>query len=227
MLASARAAIRSLSPHSSPIVSAPTFPPLPSSPSRAPLLNIPSISATANHEDSSTTFLVTGLPVTRVGSSNRPKITTQMNDTWMRDYEDHTKEVQKRKGRGQIDLEMVEKFRVVWWEKARFILLPHCNLLMTQNIRLRTTQRFLPFENARSGQNGRFKIHHLHSNDLVTTSSNSTTPTTTSGLKVTPPTPTRFRPMATSFFGVLGLSARILTDILRQLSTNQPTNAPT
>ena len=41
-----------------------------------------------------------------------------MNDTWMRDYEDHTKDVQQRKGRGQIDFEVVQKFRVVWWQQV-------------------------------------------------------------------------------------------------------------
>ena len=57
-----------------------------------------STSAPKNHGDDSATFFVAGLPVTQVGSSNQPKKTTQMNETRMREYEDHTKEVQKRKG---------------------------------------------------------------------------------------------------------------------------------
>jgi len=114
MLASARAALRSSPTHSSP-----TFPPLRSSSSSHALhLDPLSTSAPKNHGDDSATFFVAGLPVTRVGSSNQPKKTTQMNETWMREYEDHTKEVQKRKGKGQIDLEMVQKFRVVWWEQV-------------------------------------------------------------------------------------------------------------
>jgi hypothetical protein len=112
MLASARAALRS-----PPIHSSPTFLP-PQSSSRTLQLIPLSTLAPENHGDDSTTFFVAGLPVTRVGSSNQPKKTTQMNETWMREYEDHTKEVQKRKGKGQIDLEMVQKFRVVWWEQV-------------------------------------------------------------------------------------------------------------
>jgi hypothetical protein len=112
LLASVRAALRSPSTHSSPIPSpAPTFSPSPAN-------NLPSTSATMDRQNMSTRFLVAGLPVTQAGPSNRPKITTQMNDTWMRDYEDHTKDVQQRKGRGQIDLEIVQKFRVVWWQQV-------------------------------------------------------------------------------------------------------------
>ena len=67
---------------------------------------------------SPSTFLVSGLPVTRVTSKNWPTITTQMNETWMRDYDDKTKEKRRVGGNSQIDLEMVQKFRVIWWEKV-------------------------------------------------------------------------------------------------------------
>ena len=67
---------------------------------------------------SPSTFLVSGLPVTRVTSKNWPTITTQMNETWMRDYDDKTKEKRQVGGNSQIDLEMVQKFRVIWWEKV-------------------------------------------------------------------------------------------------------------
>ena len=110
LLASVRAALQSPSGHSSPIPAS-SFPPSPSN-------HFPSTLATVDHQDVSTRFLVAGLPVTQASPSNRPKITTQMNDTWMRDYEDHTKDVQQRKGRGQIDFEVVQKFRVVWWQQV-------------------------------------------------------------------------------------------------------------
>ena len=67
---------------------------------------------------SPSTFLVSGLPVTRVTSKNWPTITTQMNETWMCDYDDKTKEKRQVGGNSQIDLEMVQKFRVIWWEKV-------------------------------------------------------------------------------------------------------------
>ena len=100
LLASVRAALQSPSGHSSPIPAS-SFPPSPSN-------RFPSTL------DVSTRFLVAGLPVTQASPSNRPKITTQMNDTWMRDYEDHTKDVQQRKGRGQIDFKVVQKFWAKW-----------------------------------------------------------------------------------------------------------------
>jgi hypothetical protein len=65
----------------------------------------------------SATFVFSGLPVTRVtSSSNQPTYTTQMNETWMRKHEDKTKETRCVGGKGQIDLEMVQKFRIIWWE---------------------------------------------------------------------------------------------------------------
>src|ERR1700679_4156068 len=72
-------------------------------------------STSSSSEASPSTFLVSGLPVTRVTSSNRPTITTQMNETWMRDYDDKTKEKRRVGGNSQIYLEMVQKFRVIWW----------------------------------------------------------------------------------------------------------------
>jgi hypothetical protein len=85
LLASVREALHSQPTHSSPIPAF-TFPPSLSN-------RFPSTSATVDHQNMSTRFLVAGLPVTQASPSNRPKITTQMNDTWMRDYEDHTKDV--------------------------------------------------------------------------------------------------------------------------------------
>ena len=58
-------------------------------------------------------------PVTRVTASNTPTITTQMNADWMRTYEDRTKVSIVKSRAGQADAELVQKFRIVWWEKVR------------------------------------------------------------------------------------------------------------
>ena len=76
----------------------------------------------------STTFIFSGLPVTRVASSKQPTYTTQMNETWMRKHEDKTKETRRVGGNGQIDLEMVQKFRIIWWEVVRLIPNVHLTL---------------------------------------------------------------------------------------------------
>ena len=62
----------------------------------------------------STAFSMGGLPVTRVTTSNRPSITTQMSKDWMRPYQDKSKETQESPGKRQVDKEIIEKFRVVW-----------------------------------------------------------------------------------------------------------------
>jgi len=59
-----------------------------------------------------------GLPVTRVAASNRPAITTQMPKDWMHQYEDRFKEAQERPGKGQVDIKIIQKFRIVWWENV-------------------------------------------------------------------------------------------------------------
>jgi len=74
----------------------------------------------------SATVIFSGLPVTCVTSSNRPTYTTQMNETWMRKHEDKTKETRRVGGNGQIDLEMVQKFRIIWWEVV--CLIPNAHL---------------------------------------------------------------------------------------------------
>lgn len=74
---------------------------------------------------SSATVIFSGLPVTRVTSSNQPTYTTQMNETWMRKHEDKTKETRRVGGNGQIDLEMVQKFRIIWWEVVHLIPYVH------------------------------------------------------------------------------------------------------
>ena len=59
-----------------------------------------------------------GLPVTRVNSSNYPAITSHLSDDWMRRHEDRTKVPQAIR-KGQVDSELVKRFRVVWWSKVR------------------------------------------------------------------------------------------------------------
>jgi hypothetical protein len=66
----------------------------------------------------STSFLVQGLPVTRVNVSNYPTITSHLSDDWMRRHEDRTKVPQAIR-KGQIDSELIKRFRVVWWSKVR------------------------------------------------------------------------------------------------------------
>jgi hypothetical protein len=66
-----------------------------------------------------TALTMGGLPVTRVTTSNCPTITTQMSKDWMRPYEDKSKQAQESPGKRQVDKEVIEKFRVVWWEKVR------------------------------------------------------------------------------------------------------------
>jgi hypothetical protein len=65
-----------------------------------------------------TAFFMGGLPVTRVTSSNRPTITTQMSKDWMRPYDDKSRQAQESPGKRQVDKEVIEKFRIVWWEKV-------------------------------------------------------------------------------------------------------------
>jgi hypothetical protein len=64
----------------------------------------------------STSILVQGLPVTRVNSSNYPTITSHLSDDWMRRHEDRTKVPQAIR-KGQVDSELIKRFRVVWWSK--------------------------------------------------------------------------------------------------------------
>ena len=66
----------------------------------------------------STSILVQGLPVTRVNTSNYPTITSHLSDDWMRHHEDHTNVPQAIR-KGQIDSELIKRFRVVWWSKVR------------------------------------------------------------------------------------------------------------
>lgn len=67
--------------------------------------------------ETSTSILVQGLPVTRVNASNYPTITSHLSDDWMRRHEDRTKVPQAIR-KGQVDSELIKRFRVVWWSKA-------------------------------------------------------------------------------------------------------------
>jgi hypothetical protein len=130
----------------------------------------PGPSSTARFSDASpSTFLVSGLPVTRVTLSNRPTITTQMNDTWMRDYDDKTKEKRRVGGNRQIDLEIVQKFRVIWWEKVCVILFPLNTIAYLLIIRLVLGLSFLPSKNVLVGQSGRSRtlLLLLHISETV------------------------------------------------------------
>ncbi|KAF8805950.1 hypothetical protein BYT27DRAFT_7257779 [Phlegmacium glaucopus] len=60
----------------------------------------------------SSSLLVVGRPVTRVLAANQPTITNHLSPEWMRPYEDRTQQPQAITGRGQLDIEMVWRFRV-------------------------------------------------------------------------------------------------------------------
>lgn len=60
---------------------------------------------------------VAGIPVTIVTPKNRPTITTQMNNDWMRPFENRTLE-EPRRGRAQTDIEVARKFRITLWDKV-------------------------------------------------------------------------------------------------------------
>jgi len=78
--------------------------------------------------ESSTSLLVHGLPVTRVTTANRPAITSQMSDDWMRMHEDRTKLPQPIR-KGQVDVELVQRFRIIWWS-AVCIHVSHCTFML-------------------------------------------------------------------------------------------------
>lgn len=70
----------------------------------------------------SSTILISGIPVTQVNDSNKPKITTQMNTYWMRGFEDQSKQpqviVSAGQRRGQLDAEIIQKFRIIFFEEV-------------------------------------------------------------------------------------------------------------
>ncbi|KAF8957606.1 hypothetical protein BDZ97DRAFT_1706816 [Flammula alnicola] len=76
-------------------------------------------SAKSSQQPPSSSLLVSGIPVTRVTAANKPTITTQMNPNWMRIYEDKTQQPPALTGRGQLDVEMVQRFRVIWWGQSK------------------------------------------------------------------------------------------------------------
>jgi hypothetical protein len=77
----------------------------------------PHPSLTVSELSRSTSFLVQGLPVTRVNGSNRPTITSHMSADWMRAHEDRTKLPQALR-KGQMDSELLKRFRIVWWPEV-------------------------------------------------------------------------------------------------------------
>lgn len=88
--------------------------------SLSPSSPIPSTSTLPNPQPMTppTAITMAGLPVTRVTASNRPAITVQMSKEWMRPYEDKSKQALQSPDKGQVDTEILRKFRIVWWEKV-------------------------------------------------------------------------------------------------------------
>jgi hypothetical protein len=120
VLAATREELRSLVPASTSDVSTSHTPGISSisasmSSLPGPILPPPTSSSTSSSESS---LLVGRRPVTRVSARNQPTITNHLPPNWMRPYEDRTQQPQALTGRGQLDVEMVQRFRVVWWEKV-------------------------------------------------------------------------------------------------------------
>jgi len=104
---------------------------LQSLPSSSPIKSTSSLPNPRLSPPTATAFTMGGLPVTRVTTSNRPMITTQMSKDWMRPYEDKSKQAQESPGKGQVDKEVIEKFRIVWWEKVRLFKFDPCLFIYT------------------------------------------------------------------------------------------------
>lgn len=128
-----------------------------------------------------TAFTMGGLPVTRVTTSNRPTITTQMSKDWMRPYKDKSKQAQESPGKGQVDKEIIEKFRIVWWEKV------HClNLTLAFHLRIYRmimTPLYLLFLIVPTGPSGKSRTLQVHLSAWGRIPSSSTISNTRSGLK--------------------------------------------
>ena len=91
------------------------------SPPSSPITSTPSLRDPQPMPPTATVLTMGGLPVTRVTTSNRPTITMQMSKDWMCPYEDKSKQAQAAQqspSKRQIDKEVIEKFRIVWWEKV-------------------------------------------------------------------------------------------------------------
>ena len=60
------------------------------------------------------------LPAAQVSASNHPAITMQMPKLkdWMHQYEDGSKQAQESPVKDQIDIEIIQKFCIVWWENV-------------------------------------------------------------------------------------------------------------
>ena len=103
-IAASRATIRSPSP---------TPPPV-------PIASTSTSQAYSYVSTSSTTLPQSArIPITQVTAANKPTITTQMAPDWMRTFEDRTQQLPAVPRRGQVDKEIVQRFRITWWELVR------------------------------------------------------------------------------------------------------------
>lgn len=151
------------SPPSSPIASTSSLPNLPPAP------------------QTTTTITMGGLPVTRVTTSNRPMITTQMSKDWMRPYEDKSKQAQESPGKGQVDKEVIEKFHVVWWEKVCCLIWPSSFYLHVY--RMMMILLYLPYLIVLAGPSGKSRTLPARSSAWGQKPSSSMTLNTGYGLK--------------------------------------------
>jgi hypothetical protein len=94
-------------------------------------------------------------------TSSRPKMTRQMSDTWMEDYQDRTTDakigVSKGGNRAQVDHAVVRRFILVYWDAVTV----HCSWLeikLTLFIRMTCQRSYEWFKTAQNGQCGRCRI---------------------------------------------------------------------
>ena len=148
-------------------------------------------------------LLVGQRPVTQVSARNHPTITNHLSPNWMCPYEDRMQQPQALTGCGQLDVEMVQRFCVVWWFGKRYVhFVPCCSALTDYGFRM---TRFLLLSlstSVLSGQNGGSLIVRLPSSMLVKMMLNSMTLSTIFGLSAPSHCLILSRQMITSFYDV-------------------------
>lgn len=105
---------------------------------------------------SSASVVVGGRPVTQVSTSNKPAITSHLPPNWMRPHEDRTQQPQALTGRGQLDVEIVNRFRVVWWETVCLHFAHSSSVLKDCGFRTTRHLQLSSFTFALIGRNGEF-----------------------------------------------------------------------
>ena len=102
------------------------------------------------------------VPMTKVpaNSKNKPKITMQMVPTWMHNLDDRTNQPQAIVSAsccGQVDLEMIHKFRIIWWAQVclLWLIFAFANYSTTPHNRATHPLQYSWSRIALTGQSGR------------------------------------------------------------------------